>query len=107
MVIPVAPGIRWDPKDYRMERDGQEILLSACSARIFAELVRHPNQVLSESRLLAVGWPGEIRGREELYRQIHDLRGMLEPDPHHPCWLKTRKRLGYEWVGGDATPRKS
>ncbi len=96
-MIEVAPGIVWDPDDYRIERDGQETFLSACPARIFAELVQHPNQVLSESRLLAVGWPNQVRGREDLYRQIYMLRTLVEVDHHHPCWLITRRNLGYEF----------
>lgn len=97
MVIEIAPGIQWDPDDYCIARAGQQYLLSACSARIFAELAQHPNRVLSESRLLAVGWPGEVRGREDLYKQICGLRHIVEDNPHHPRWILTRRNLGYEF----------
>jgi len=97
----VAPDIYWDAEDYRIDCATQHFWLSGCAAQIFATLVDHPNQVLAESQLLAAGWPGELRGREDLYRQIHDLRRILERDPHHPLWLRTRRNLGYEWARPD------
>ena len=92
----VAPEIYWNAEDYRIDCAAQHFWLSGCAARIFSTLVEHPNYVIGESPWLATGWPGQIRGRDDLYRQIHNLRRILELDPRHPCWLRTRRPLDYD-----------
>jgi DNA-binding response OmpR family regulator len=62
---------------------------------ILAYLARHPNTVVAEEQLLAVGWPGEPRVPDDLVRHIHRIRQVLEPHPRHPRWLVTYCSVGY------------
>ena len=73
----------------------QFLALSARAYQILRCLIRHPNHVLPESHLLQVGWPGELRTSADLFTQIYHLRQALEPDPHHPQFLVTRRAAGY------------
>ncbi|MCL6562468.1 MAG: helix-turn-helix domain-containing protein [Firmicutes bacterium] len=69
--------------------------LSPVPFRILAYLAQHPNQVIPDRQLLAVGWPGEIRDAMDLYRQIYRIRKAIEPQPARPRWLLTHKNAGY------------
>ncbi len=63
--------------------------------RILSYLVQHPRAVVSADSLLRVGWPDDLRGRDDLYPQVHYLRTLIEVDPHRPQLLVTRRNDGY------------
>ena len=71
------------------------IPLPARTWAILAYLARHPNVVIANEQLLAVGWPGEPRVPDDLGRHIHRIRQALEPHPRHPRWLVTYRAVGY------------
>lgn len=62
---------------------------------ILAYLARHPNTVVADEQLLAVGWPGEPRVPDDLVRHIHRIRQLIEPHPRHPHKLVTYRGVGY------------
>lgn len=62
---------------------------------ILAYLTRHPNTVISNNQLLAVGWPGESRLPSDLTRHIRRIRHAIEIDGHQPRVLITRWGAGY------------
>ncbi len=69
--------------------------LPARSWDILAYLAHHPNTVVAEEQLLAVGWPGELRVPDDLVRHIHRIRQVLEAHPRHPRRLVTYRAVGY------------
>jgi DNA-binding response OmpR family regulator len=68
--------------------------------RILRQLVEQANTIVPIEALLHAGWPDEVRGREDLYPQIHYLRTLLEVNVRHPQVLITRWRDGY-WLRMD------
>ena len=68
--------------------------------RILRHLVEQANTIVTTEALLHAGWPDEVRGREDLYPQIHYLRTLLEANVHRPQVLITRRRDGY-WLRMD------
>ena len=51
-----AGGVRIDLRSRRVERDGQEVRLTAREFELLAYLVRHPDQVLSREQILNAVW---------------------------------------------------
>lgn len=76
-------------------RGEQFIPLPARAYQILLCLLRYPNHLLPEARLLQAGWPGELRTSADLFAQIYRIRRALEPNPHHPQYLMTRRNAGY------------
>jgi diguanylate cyclase (GGDEF)-like protein len=60
-------------------------------------LMSHPGQVFTAEQLLREVWQyPPATGSPELVRvHIKNLRGKIEPDPKHPCYLRTIGRFGY------------
>ncbi|RIV26415.1 winged helix family transcriptional regulator [Alicyclobacillaceae bacterium I2511] len=71
------------------------IPLPARTWAILAYLARHPNTVIANDQLLAVGWPGEPHVPDDLGRHIHRIRQAVEPHPHHPQRVLTYRTVGY------------
>ena len=71
------------------------IPLPPISFRILSYLVRHAHTVVPAEALLRAGWPDDLRGRDDLYPQMHYLRTLIEVDPHRPNLLVTRRNDGY------------
>ncbi len=97
--ILLRPGVVLDLALQGVWKGRHFIPLPPIPFRLLAYLTRHPNQVIPEVQLLAVGWPGEGRDVSDLYHPMHYLRQVLEPNPHHPRWLLTRRNAGYCWRG--------
>lgn len=68
--------------------------LPARTWRILAHLLDHANQVVTQEALFRAGW-GDIRNLWDLQVHIHRIREAIEPHPHHPRWLVTRRGGGY------------
>lgn len=94
--IVLRPGVTLDLDLQGLWKGRRWIPLQPIPFRLLAYLAQHPNQVIPESRLLAVGWPDEQReDPSDLYHPIYRLRQLLEPYPHRPRWLVLRRRAGY------------
>ncbi len=84
-----------DPEQQGVWRMHDFLPLSARTYRILACFLHHPHHILSDSLLLHVGWPNDIRTTADLFPQIHRIRQTIEPDPRHPQLLVTRREVGY------------
>lgn len=93
----LRPGVILDLALQGMWKGRRFIPLPSIPFRLLTYLAQHPNAVISESQLLAVGWPGEGRDPLDLYRQIYRIRHFIEPHPDHPRWLITHRNAGY-WL---------
>ncbi len=93
--ISLGPHTRVDLDHQGIWQGDQFLALSARAYQILQCLIRYPNHVLPESHLLQAGWPGELQAASDLFTQIYHLRQALEPDPHHPQFLVTRRAAGY------------
>lgn len=72
------------------------ISLPARTFAILTYLTHHPNAVIPTKQLLAVGWPGEIRVPDDLWRHIHRIRQAIEVHQHQPPRvLVNRRGVGY------------
>lgn len=84
-----------DPEQQGVWRTRHFKPLPARTYRILTCFLDHPYKILSPSFLLRVGWPEDVRTSADLFPKIHRIRQAIEPDPHHPQILVTRRSAGY------------
>ena len=80
-----------------VEKDGQEIFLSALEYRLLLVFLNHRGMVLSRTKLLEEIWDaaGEFVNDNTLTVYIKRLREKIEDDPQNPQIIKTVRGLGY------------
>lgn len=82
----------------RVLRDGREVRLTPTEWHILEALIRHPDQLISQRRLLHDVW-GPSYQSETNYLRVYmaQLRRKLEPDPARPRFLITEAGRGYRF----------
>jgi len=94
--------LRLDFRSRRVERDGEEIKLTAREFELLAYLMRHPDQVLSREQLLNAVWGYDYDpGTNVLEVYIGYLRRKLGADDG-PAPIETMRSVGYRLVSTDA-----
>jgi DNA-binding response OmpR family regulator len=91
----VAHGLALDLARHEVTRDGVNILLTAKEFTLLECFLRHPNQVLSRSQLLASVWGNEsdvISNVVDTY--VHYLRDKIDRN-YRPKLLHTVRGVGY------------
>jgi two-component system, OmpR family, KDP operon response regulator KdpE len=80
-------------------RDGINVRLTRTEWAILELLLRHPNQLVSNTRLLADVW-GDTTTVESGHLRFHiaRLRRKLERDPQNPAHILTEYGTGYRFV---------
>ena len=81
-----------------VQKNGQEILLSALEYRLLLYFLNNQGIVLSRSKLLEALWDiaGEFVNDNTLTVYIKRLREKIEEDPQNPLLIKTVRGLGYK-----------
>ena len=85
------------PKQGKVYREQEEVLLTALEYRLLMVFINHPQQVLSRSQLLEGIWDaaGDFVNDNTLTVYIKRLREKLERDPQNPSIIVTVRGLGY------------
>lgn len=81
-----------------VQKDGQEIFLSALEYRLLLYFLNNQRIILSRSRLLEALWDiaGEFVNDNTLTVYIKRLREKIEENPQNPLLIKTVRGLGYK-----------
>lgn len=89
--------LRIYPKQGKVYKDQEEVLLTALEYRLLMIFVNHPQQVLSRFQLLEGIWDvvGDFVNDNTLSVYIKRLREKLEHDPQNPTIIVTVRGLGY------------
>jgi DNA-binding response OmpR family regulator len=91
-----AAGIRMDLRTRRVERDGQEVPLTAREFELLAYLLRHPDQVLSREQILNAVWGFDFDpGTKVLEVYVGYLRRKLGADDGGADPIETVRHVGY------------
>jgi two-component system, OmpR family, KDP operon response regulator KdpE len=73
-----------------------EIRLTPLEYRVLECLARHAGFIVTQTQLIREVWgPVQLGDTRGLRVCIKNLRGKLEPQPHHPKYLITEPGLGY------------
>jgi DNA-binding response OmpR family regulator len=76
--------------------DGQPIQLTPTEFRLLSCLITNVGEVLSHEQLARRVWGFEYDGAHAAIKQyVYQLRQKLEPAPHHPKRIITRRGRGY------------
>lgn len=81
-----------------VQKDGQEIALSALEYRLLLYFLNNQGIILSRSKLLEALWDiaGEFVNDNTLTVYIKRLREKIEENPQNPLLIKTVRGLGYK-----------
>ena len=90
--------VKIDTVQYRAQKEGEVIDLSAKELALLIYFYHHPNQVLSRDTLLNAVWGIDYFGTTRtLDQHIARLRKKVEPDPRQPCLITTVHGVGYRY----------
>ncbi|MGA2977396.1 MAG: response regulator transcription factor [Spirochaetia bacterium] len=86
-----------DLQRMRVDRGGQNVLLTPTEYRLLRHLVTHPEQVFSRDSLLEIVWgyDSSVDSQRTVDVHMRHLREKLEQDPAVPRWLITVRGTGY------------
>jgi DNA-binding response OmpR family regulator len=86
-----------DLQRMRVDRAGQNVLLTPTEYRLLRHFVTHPDQVLTRDSLLEVVWgyDSSVDSQRTVDVHVRHLREKLEPDPASPLYLVTVRGTGY------------
>jgi DNA-binding response OmpR family regulator len=86
-----------------VKRQGVEVSLSPTETRLLMYLVSQRGRIVPHRELLVRVWGSEY-AKEMSYLAVYIryLRQKLEDDPGHPKYIRTRWKVGYYFLGGDA-----
>lgn len=84
--------------DHRLSSDGHEIYLRPKTYDTLLYLLKHHGHLVTKQELLDTVWADVEVTENALTHCINEARAALADDVHHPEFLRTVPRLGYEFV---------
>jgi len=99
--------VRFEPRSGEVCRDGRVIKLTPRATAVLCALVESAQQLVTKQELFDRVWGGRAVGDDALTSCIQELRGALNDDARHPCYIETSHRRGYRLMvpAGSATLR--
>lgn len=90
-----------DPDRARVERGGEEIVLSALEYRLLLLFATRPGRLVTREQIRDALWDdaGTYIEENTLSVYIKRLRDKIEDDPAHPRLIVTMRGLGYKALG--------
>ncbi|NJD59204.1 MAG: DNA-binding response regulator [Anaerolineales bacterium] len=87
---------------HTVQRDGEEIKLTATEFKLLAYLAANAGRVLTNQSILSHVWdPAESDRVEYLRVYIRQLRKKLEIDPDHPQVIRNEPGIGYRFIADE------
>jgi DNA-binding response OmpR family regulator len=94
-----AADLEIDLQAHTILRAGQTVELTPTEFNLLVALADQPGRVFSRLQLLDASQGTAYEGYERtIDAHIKNLRGKLEPDPHHPRYIETVFGVGYRFV---------
>lgn len=91
--------LRIDTARHEVERNGQQIELTALEFKLLATLATYAGMVLSREQLLERVWGYEFYGEDRVVDvHIGHIRQKLEADPSDPQFVVTVRGVGYKFA---------
>jgi len=78
---------------------GVAVHLEPRPLRMLVYLVTHRDRAVSKQELFDAVWPGETVGDAALAGALCNIRRALADDGSRQRWIRTRRRVGYQFVG--------
>lgn len=84
-----------DPARQLLECNNQRIDLSTMEFKLLHFMARNEGIIFTQDELFFHVWGGDVRYSSDLTSRITRLRKKIEPDPHNPTYIKTKRGSGY------------
>ena len=81
-----------------LRRAGQELDLPPKAFQVLSYLVDHRQRVVSKQELIEALWKDTFVTDDALVQAVTALRRALGDDPDHPRYIRTRARVGYQFI---------
>ncbi|PWT89674.1 MAG: hypothetical protein C5B55_10950 [Blastocatellia bacterium] len=79
--------------------DSRGLHLPDLPFQVLLYLVQNRDRYVSRRELLDKFWSGSDSYEETLTRCISTIRTQLDDPPNAPCYIETRKKVGYRYIG--------
>jgi two-component system, OmpR family, alkaline phosphatase synthesis response regulator PhoP len=87
---------------HEIRLDGTAVSLTAREFALLAALADQPGRVFTRSQLLEHAWGSGYYDEHLIDVHIANLRQKLEPDPAHPVYVETVRRVGYRFAAHES-----
>ncbi len=87
-----------------LRRGGQEIPLPPKAFQVLAYLIEHRQQVVSKQELVEALWKDTFVTDDALVQAVTAVRKALGDDAERPRFIRTKPRLGYQFIAPLAPP---
>jgi DNA-binding response OmpR family regulator len=89
-----------DPVKYKVEKAGEEIVLTAKEFELLSFMASNPEQVFTKTQLFRQVWgTSYIEDDNTVMVHIRRLRKKIEDDPSNPAIIQTVWGIGYRFAG--------
>lgn len=83
-----------------VQKNGQEVNLTASEYRILTALCKYPGKVFTRDELIEIAFDGRFEGYDRtIDSHIKNLRQKIEDNPKRPSYIITAFGLGYRFGG--------
>jgi DNA-binding response OmpR family regulator len=83
---------------HKLFHGGAEVELTAKEFRLLEHFVRRRGRALTRDEILDAVWGNSVMVTlRSVDRCVTTLRGKIEPDPHHPRYIRTIRDIGYRF----------
>src|SRR5688572_29346106 len=89
---------RVDPALNRLSRADEVVKIDPQNMKVLELLASRPGEVISQSEIEQIAWPGVIVTPNSVYQSIAQLRRALGDDRSQPRYIETIARRGYRCV---------
>jgi DNA-binding winged helix-turn-helix (wHTH) protein len=89
---------RLDPRDERLWRGRDELVLRPKTFAVLSYLVKHAGRLVSRDELLEAVWPGIVVSEAVLTVCIGEIRQALGDDSREARYVETAHRRGYRFI---------
>jgi two-component system KDP operon response regulator KdpE len=102
-----TPDFTIDVAARRVQRDGEDVRLTATQWQIVSVLARNPGRLISQRQLLEEVWGLKDTKTNYLRVFMVAIRRKLEPDPAHPQYFITEPGSGIRFVPEGLEPKST
>jgi len=94
---------RLDTVSHRLLKNGVEVPLTNKEFCLLEYFLQHPGRAFTRDSIMNAVWGNTILvTARSVDRCVTTLRGKIEPDPHHPTFIRTIREIGYRFEGSPA-----
>ena len=89
---------RLDLAAHKFFRRGSEVALTSKEYRLLSFFVQRAGRAVTRDQILDAVWGTDILVNDRsVDRCVTTLRAKIEPDPHHPTFIRTIRDIGYRF----------